>query len=60
MKPGLRPILRISMAAGMVVAAVPMTKAEMGKVAHALDGAICTPISPAVVNMITVAEPYRA
>ena len=43
MKPGLRPIFLISMAAGMVVAAVPITKAEMGNVAHALDGAIWTP-----------------
>ncbi|WP_371744629.1 hypothetical protein [Nordella sp. HKS 07] len=41
----------------MVESAVPMTNAEIGKVAQALDGAICTPMRPAVVNMITVAEP---
>jgi hypothetical protein len=46
----------MSSEAGTVESAVPTTKAEIGSVAQPFDGAIWTPMRPAVVNMITVAE----
>ena len=52
MKPVRRPTRPISIAAGMVISAVPATTAVTGRVASALSSARLNPISPPSAIMI--------